>query len=254
MDQVTDFKKESFAGFTDGLKSIGDVMMHLPQDIADCESMKDDIPKLEAWKTAFEHPWTMGSQIAKNLFWHFSEVNSYNLEALKDYTNSDYYKAGTNVGKATVLLAGTAAPVIHISPPRKPHHFPVPLVKIKDALEFFGGLNWILIESDNLRNTENCIKGGETLTNSLKQTVVLFEKGGMQNYLDACKSLGTAFIELPQEVSDCEDMRQDLPKVQAFIGQFKDPKTVIESIGTNLWGHFDYFHDKVEASTAAVHN
>ena len=107
------------------------------------------------------------------------------------------------------------------------------------------------IKADNLKNTEHCIKDGETIEKGVAQVISNFKLKTMEGYLNGIKALGEVMINVPTDAKNCEAMKGDLPKIKAFISQLKDPKTEMENIGKNLWNNFDAFKTFAEATEAA---
>ena len=48
-DITTAFDDIKSGAFLDGVKALGDIIWMLPDDLANCENMDDDIQALEAW-------------------------------------------------------------------------------------------------------------------------------------------------------------------------------------------------------------
>jgi hypothetical protein len=53
---IADFEKGDVADIIQGVKLVGTVLQALPNDLADCEGMGDDIARIEKWAQIFEHP------------------------------------------------------------------------------------------------------------------------------------------------------------------------------------------------------
>ena len=73
--------------------------------------------------------------------------------------------------------------------------------------------------------------------------------GKGQSTLERCAAVHLG-VDLPKDVSDCKNMKQDLPKIEAFAQIFKNPKKLFETVAKNLWMNFDAFKKNVDTSVS----
>jgi hypothetical protein len=248
-EAVSDFEKGGVTNYVKGFEAVVKISKVLPADLKDCKAISGDLERMEKWAAQFKHPWTVGEKILKNTVEHFTEVKNNVEKAVTDYKGAQYYNFGEMIGDTMIVLVGPApAQATMIEEIKLPK---LPVVQIKEALQFLGGVTEQLIKSDDLVNTENCIKDAETLETAVAQTMADFKQKTMSGYLDGIKTLGTALMAVPNDASQCKQMKNDIPKIKAFFAQFKDPEAEVKTIAKNLWNNFDAFKSFTETAEAA---
>ena len=103
-DITTAFNDIKSGEFLDGVKAIGDIILKLPDDLANCENMNDDIKSIEAWAEIFKHPVDLVHTLFYNL-WNYGISTKANIVAEEhDWAAGNYFDAGKDASNAFGIL------------------------------------------------------------------------------------------------------------------------------------------------------
>ena len=97
-------------------------------------------------------------------------------------------------------------------------------IDIQQAEEFLGGIIYGLIQKDDLKNIETCLKDADTVEQEINEAVTDFMKGDLNDILAGITVLGKLIQELPQDLGDCEAMQSDVARIEKWATIFTDPK------------------------------
>ena len=90
------------AGFTELVKVVED----LPLEVKTCESIQDDITRIESWATIFENPTALVETVTKNLITHYGQVTKDIAVINTDLANAQYEPAGEAIADLAVQVLG----------------------------------------------------------------------------------------------------------------------------------------------------
>ena len=103
---ISDFSKGDLQDIIKAVEEVGHIIQELPQDLADCQDMQQDIQRIENWAQIFKHPTQLVATLTKNLLANWSAVFADVGKTEKDWTAADYYDAGDDVADILVLSLG----------------------------------------------------------------------------------------------------------------------------------------------------
>ena len=103
---ISDISKGDLSDIIKAVEEIGHIITELPQDLADCQGMSDDIAKIENWAKIFSHPTTLVATLTKNLLANWSAVFADVSKTEADWTAEDFYNAGDDIADILVLSLG----------------------------------------------------------------------------------------------------------------------------------------------------
>lgn len=88
------------------VEDFGAIVWALPDAVAGCEGMDDDITAIEQWAAIFKEPTKLAKVVSKNWLFHGPAVKK-DLAAQKaDWAAQDYFKAGEDAAKVITDLVG----------------------------------------------------------------------------------------------------------------------------------------------------
>ena len=90
------------AGFTELVKVVED----LPLEVKTCESIQDDITRIESWATIFENPTALVETVTKNLITHYGQVTKDIAVINTDLANAQYEPAGEAIADLAIQVLG----------------------------------------------------------------------------------------------------------------------------------------------------
>ena len=71
---LSDMAKGDLQDVIKGVQELGQILKELPTDLKDCESIEEDILKIEAWGQIFLNPVTLMATLTKNLLANWSAI------------------------------------------------------------------------------------------------------------------------------------------------------------------------------------
>ncbi len=81
-------------------------MSNLPEDLKDCEGMKDDVYLFGKWAKIFSSPQLLYQRLMHNMPAHFTEIWVDIQDANKYLRSREYESYGESIGDALVLAVG----------------------------------------------------------------------------------------------------------------------------------------------------
>ena len=119
-------------------------------------------------------------------------------------------------------------------------------LSISQAEEFIGGLVTGLIQKDDLAELKTCLTDASSIEQDVERTIGYFMAGDMASILEGLESIGLLVIELPNDLSDCQDTQDDLQRISTWAkDQVADPITFLKTVATNLVKNFDGINKEV---------
>ena len=100
--------------------------------------------------------------------------------------------------------------------------------------EFIAGLVFGLVQKDDLKLIETCLKDGDTLTKEVTIALQDFAKKDLQDILAGVSEIGVVLQQLPQDLGDCTGMQPDIQRIENWAQIFKDPKLLIQTVTSNI--------------------
>ena len=143
---------------------------------------------------------------------------------------------------ATALLAATTYGYNLISMPQAPQP------TTHDEADFVAGFIYGMTGINDLYEIENCFVESKEMTMWLELAVGDLEKGGWDNETQAALEFGMALLILPQTLTTCTGMDDEIAAIEEWATIFQDPTKLAATISKNYLLH----KKKIDADRAAV--
>ena len=109
-----------------------------------------------------------------------------------------------------------------------------------DALsveEFVAGMLYGFVQKDDLAELEKCITNLPILEQEVEEAIADFEKGDLSDILKGVEVAGKIIQQLPEDLKDCENIQDDLKRLEAYAQIFTDPTKLAETVFKNFVAH-----------------
>ena len=111
-------------------------------------------------------------------------------------------------------------------------------MNIEGAEDFVGGLIYGLIAKDDLPEIQKCLKNSEALEAEITNAISDFSKGDLQDIIKGVQEIGQIIKELPGDLDDCQNIQDDVTKIETWAKQFANPVTLVTKLTQNLLAHW----------------
>ena len=119
---------------------------------------------------------------------------------------------------------------------------------IMAAPEFIAGFVYGMTGDNHLTEIEACATGGELMFSEIETGVADIKKGGWDNDIQAALQFGLAALQVPQALSTCEGMDDDIAAIEQWAQIFTNPT----ELAATVTKHYLLHKKKVTADIAAV--
>ena len=109
-------------------------------------------------------------------------------------------------------------------------------VGVPDAEAFLGGLIYGLIEKDDLPEIQKCMKNTDVVAAEVKKIVTEMSAGTLDAIIKGVQDLATLIQQMPEDLSDCENIQGDVTKIEKWAEQFVTPTglgKIVENVMAN---------------------
>ena len=121
---------------------------------------------------------------------------------------------------------------------------------IEGAEEFVAGIMYGLIEKDDLPEIQKCLTNAETLEVEITNALSDFSKGDIQDMIKAVQEFGVIIGQLPEDLSECEAIGDDVAKIEAWAKVFANPVTLVETLTKNLLANWKEVSAEISKTTS----
>ena len=99
---------EDIKGFhvIQAVEDLGGLIYELPDVLADCQSVDDDLAEIEAWAVIFKNPVQLAKVVSKNWLFHGPAIKKDITQQKADWAAQDYFHAGADAAKVITDLVG----------------------------------------------------------------------------------------------------------------------------------------------------
>ena len=125
-------------------------------------------------------------------------------------------------------------------------------IDIQQAEEFLGGIIYGLIQKDDLKAIETCLKDADTVEKEVNEAVTDFMKGDLNDILAGITVLGQLIQELPQDLGDCQAIQGDIDRIEKWASIFSDPKQLMTTVVENLIKHYGAIFKDIDQTSADI--
>ena len=102
-----------------------------------------------------------------------------------------------------------------------------------------------IILKDDLTEIQNCITDVEGLEKYVDAAVEDFKEGSLAGYSEACMQIQQLILNLPERVTTCENIHDDLTKLQQWASIFLAPSVFFKTVSKNLLWNYGTIHQDV---------
>ena len=101
-----DFKSLTLYGIFAGIEELAAFAAEIPVHFQQCEGIRPDIDRFEAWAKIFLQPSNLITALETNLPAHLNEIMVDIQAANQDYEQGNFFDYGENLGEVLVLAVG----------------------------------------------------------------------------------------------------------------------------------------------------
>ena len=109
-----------------------------------------------------------------------------------------------------------------------------------------------MTKDNNLVEIENCVNSVELETPEIKQELLFaindFKHGGWNHIVQGVIQLLLVGLQIPQAISGCKNMEDEIKEIVAYVKQFED----IKMMSFKLTQQYLYHRKQVDADIAAI--
>jgi len=178
----------------------------IPNLLSDCKGMDDDIAAIEAWAEIFGNKTKLVATVSKNFLLHKRGIKSDIADAKAAWAAHQYFSSGVSCADIVVKTVGPIEPVT-------PTLFDVNAVDPMAVPEFLAGFIYGMTGDNDLTEIESCYVASKELENWIQLAIGDLKKGGTNNDIQAAIEFGMAALILPQSLSTCEGMDDDIAAI-----------------------------------------
>ena len=102
------------------------------------------------------------------------------------------------------------------------------------APEFVAGFVYGMTGDNNLEEIETCMQGGEDLFNDIQTAFYDLTEG---NFIAALTEIGGIVAEFQTDLTNCENMDQDIYAIEQWAQIFTEPVELAETLAKNMLFH-----------------
>ena len=105
---------------------------------------------------------------------------------------------------------------------------------IKEVEQIVGGLLQGFVNDDHLDSVELCLKDAQTLDEEITEAVTDFTKKDLTDIIKGIQELGVVAGQFSGDLKDCEGMKADAARVEAWAAIFTQPKVLVPTLIKNV--------------------
>lgn len=198
-------------------------ILQIPQALNTCENMGDDIAAIESWAQIFTDPAKLSATLAKHYAFHKKEIQA-DVSALEtDWDAGNSFKAGEDLADLMTLAVGP------IESPAGAEQIALPPLNL--VPDFTAGLIYGFTGDNHLEELRTCMNDVDPLVKDAQQAIADIKA---LHLIKGVEDLGDIIWLLPDAVSACDNMDDDMAAIMAWAEIFKHPAELTETV-TKRW-------------------
>ena len=103
--------------------------------------------------------------------------------------------------------------------------------------DFVAGFVFGMTGDNKLTEIEACYQGGELMAQEIETGIADIKLGGVDNDIQAGLQFALAALQIPQALSTCESMGDDLSAIEDWASIFKNPSKLATKVGLHYATH-----------------
>ena len=116
------------------------------------------------------------------------------------------------------------------------------------VIEIIAGITDGIIQKDDLSEFQKCVTDAESLSPIVDAIITDFKEGSIAGYSEALMEVQQFIMALPERVSTCENIHDDLVKLGQWAVIFIEPLTFIKVVSKNLVWNYATIHSDIQTA------
>jgi len=199
----------------------------IPTLLSDCKGMNDDITAIKEWASIFNSRALLVATLAKNWVLHKRGIKSDIADAEASWAEGAYFSAGLTSADILVKAVG----------PIQPNYAAVANFSAKAIPDFIAGFIYGMTGDNDLVEIEACYEGSKEVEMFFTMALNDLKKGGTDNDIQAALEFGLALAILPQSLTTCKGMDDDIAAIEEWAQIFTDVPKLTATLSKNYLLH-----------------
>ena len=203
--------------------------------LKDCEGMDDDVQAIKQWSSVFHSKAGLIEQVSKHMLFHASEIKQDVSDVKTEWNGEQYFQSGKS---AADLLTVAIGPI----KTTETEDLGLDLMMLPDLA---AGFVYGMVGDNKLTEFEACYSGVAPLEQYLM--AALKDVEGF-HLIKALKQFELFVYNLQTDVAPCENMGDDIKKIEQWAQIFKTPKDLI----TTATKHYLFHKADITTDIASI--
>lgn len=221
---IADIKKGGWDNDTQAALQFGLAALQIPQSLSTCENMDTDIAAIEAWAQIFTDPSKLATVLAKHYAFHKAEIQGDITTLETDWDADLFFQAGDDLAALMTVAVG----------PIETTWNDLLLPPLNLVPDFTAGLIYGFTGDNHLDELRTCMKDINPLVDDAEQAIDDLKS---LKFIEGVEDLGNIIWLLPDAVSSCDNMDDDMTAIMAWADIFKHPTKLAKTVSKNWIFH-----------------
>ena len=209
--------------FINGVEDLGKVVYDLPDALADCTGMQDDITTLETYAAQFKNVGQITKEVAKNWLLHGKKIKADIAQEQSEWASGDYFNAGKETAAALELLVPfTSAEEDNLQ------------LDILGVPEFAAGFLYGMVGDNHLEEFQTCMTSSDQLVPYVEAFLSDLESFKI---ISAFENFEKFLFHFQADVAPCKNVSDDVAAIEQWAQIFKEPTNLVETLGKHWLLH-----------------
>ena len=121
-------------------------------------------------------------------------------------------------------------------------------LSVMAGADFVAGFMFGMTGDNNLTEIEACYTGGTLMVSEIETGINDIKLGGWNYDTQAALEFGLVALQIPQSLSTCEGMDEDIAAIESWASIFKNPTELAATVSK----HYLFHKTEIKADIAAV--
>ena len=202
----------------------------------DCEGMDEDIAAVKSWSKVFESKSGLIETVTKHMLFHSSEIKKDVSDVKSEWGAAEYFQSGKSAADLLTVALGP------ITPAFETEDLGLDLMMLPDLA---AGFVYGMVGDNKLTEFEACYSGVAPLEQYLMAALKDVEAFHL---IKAMKQFELFVYNLQTDVAPCENMGDDIQKIEQWAQIFKTPKDLL----TNATKHYLLHRGDITTDIASI--
>ena len=119
---------------------------------------------------------------------------------------------------------------------------------VNAGADFVAGFMFGMTGDNQLTEIEACFNGGQLMYTEVEAGIADIKKGGWDNDTQAALQFGLAALQIPQALSTCEGMDEDIAAIEEWAQIFTNPA----QLSTTLAKHYAFHRNEIQTDITTL--